>query len=58
LPKKHKETQEERAARRAAGGKPGGNDYKKRAKPGAALSMAKRENVGIVESEGKKTSFE
>lgn len=63
LPKKHKETQEERMARRAKEGKGNGNGrdggFKKRAKPGAALATAKRENVGIVVSEGiKKVTFD
>lgn len=67
LPKKHKETQEERAARRAreakergATSRPGeaGSGFKKRTKPGAALATAKRENVGIVISEGKKMTFD
>jgi hypothetical protein len=34
-----------------------GKDGKARPRPGAALAMAKRENVGIVESEGKKIKF-
>jgi RNA recognition motif-containing protein len=34
-----------------------GRDGKARPRPGAALAMAKRENVAIVESEGKKIKF-
>jgi len=34
-----------------------GKDGKARPRPGAALAMAKRENVAIVESEGQKIKF-
>lgn len=34
-----------------------GKDGKARPRPGAALAMAKRENVAIVQSEGKKIKF-
>ncbi|EPQ25654.1 uncharacterized protein PFL1_06791 [Pseudozyma flocculosa PF-1] len=70
--KRHKETKEERMARRAAqnaaaaaaGGEGGGGggererERKRRAKPGAALANAQRENVGIVEHTGTKTTFD
>lgn len=42
LPKKHKETKEEREARRAANPK-----TNRRIKPGAALANAQREKVSI-----------
>ncbi|PWN48834.1 hypothetical protein IE53DRAFT_306582, partial [Violaceomyces palustris] len=67
LPKKHKETQEERRARRAmvnGGSDPrqrqrGSADVRppRREKPGAALANAKRESLGIVASQGNKISF-
>ncbi|ETS59736.1 hypothetical protein PaG_06258 [Moesziomyces aphidis] len=50
LPKKHKETQQERAARRAG--------PQRRAKPGAALANAPRASVGIVQSTGTKVTFD
>ncbi len=50
LPKKHKETKEERAARRAG--------PQRRAKPGAALANAPRASVGIVQSTGTKVTFD
>ncbi|KDN36920.1 hypothetical protein K437DRAFT_259972 [Tilletiaria anomala UBC 951] len=64
LPKKHKETQEERRARRerekTSGGKKGAARTVTggaRAKPGAALAAAARASVSIVPSQGKKTTF-
>ena len=67
LPKKHKETQEERKARREkerqekeakdrrSGVAPAPSA---RLKPGAALAAAQRASTSIVESAGKKTTFE
>ncbi|PWY98685.1 hypothetical protein BCV70DRAFT_201485 [Testicularia cyperi] len=68
LPKKHKETQQERLARRqrhtqtpstsATGGAIGGAAYKRREKPGAALANAQRASSGIVASTGTKVTFD
>lgn len=57
LPKKHKETKEERMARREReGGARGGGG--RRAKPGAALANAQRASTGIVQSTGVKVTFD
>lgn len=60
LPKKHKETKEERFARRAAlpKGKGSPTATTRRAKPGAALANAQRASSGIVQSTGTKLTFD
>ncbi|GAC95051.1 hypothetical protein PHSY_002626 [Pseudozyma hubeiensis SY62] len=58
LEKKHKETKEERIARRAAQGSRGGPADKRRAKPGAALANAQRASTAVVQSTGTKVTFD
>ena len=60
--KKHKETQEERQARRAAAkprkeSKDGADAGTNRPKPGAALAAAQRASQSIIPSQGKKVVF-
>lgn len=57
LPKKHKETKEERIARRAAREARTG-EIQKRARPGAALANAQRASFAVVESTGTKVTFD
>ncbi|SOV05919.1 related to RNA-binding protein rnp24 [Ustilago sp. UG-2017a] len=57
LPKKHKETKEERMARRAAGGARE-REKETRARPGAALANAQRASVAIMQSTGTKVTFD
>lgn len=52
LPRKHKETQQERIARRA------NTATVKRAKPGAALANAQRASTAVVQSTGTKLTFD
>ncbi|SPO31461.1 related to RNA-binding protein rnp24 [Ustilago trichophora] len=54
LPKKHKETKEERIARRQSQG----TNTQRRARPGAALANAQRASTAVVQSTGTKVTFD